>query len=70
MPPAKPDNCSLLILLNISLIVAKLQQGQVLGEFHWYINPQPPPVDAAIAMETLEYLEACNLIFERVHDCP
>ena len=36
-----------------------------MGELHWYINQQPPPVDAAIAMETLEYLESCNRLFER-----
>ncbi|XP_065889322.1 uncharacterized protein [Dysidea avara] len=42
-----------------------MQQEQVLGELHWYINQQPSPADAGTAMETLEYLEACNLLFER-----
>lgn len=36
-----------------------------MGELHWYINQEPPPVDAGTATETLEYLEACNLLFER-----
>ena len=36
-----------------------------MGELHWYINQQPSPADAGTAMETLEYLEACNLLFER-----
>ena len=36
-----------------------------MGELHWYINQEPPPADAGTAMETLEYLEACNLLFER-----
>jgi len=36
-----------------------------LGELHWYINQDPPPSDAGTAMETLEYLEACSLLFER-----
>ena len=36
-----------------------------MGELHWYINQEPSPVDTGTATETLEYLEACNLLFER-----
>jgi len=60
-------NKLLIVLLSHYLpsIFSKLQQEQVSEGLHWYINQQPPPVDdAAVAMETLEYLEACNL-FER-----
>ena len=41
------------------------QQEQVLGEFFWYVNQYPPPDDASEVQETLAYLEACSLIFER-----
>lgn len=30
-----------------------------------YSETEPPPPDAAMVMKTAEYLEACNLIFER-----
>ena len=35
------------------------------GELHWYANQEPAPADAGVASETLEYLEACNLLFEQ-----
>ena len=41
------------------------QQEQVLGELFWYVNQYPPPDDASEVQETLAYLEACSLIFER-----
>ena len=37
----------------------------MLGELNWYINQEPTPADAGTATETLEYLEAGNLLFER-----
>ena len=30
-----------------------------------FFNQKPPPADAGIALETLEYFEVCNLLFER-----
>ena len=30
-----------------------------------YAQTEPHPPDAAMVMKTAEYLEACNLIFER-----
>ena len=36
----------------------------MLGELHWYIHQDPPPVDKTATSETLLYLEACNLLFE------
>jgi len=41
------------------------QQEQVLGELHWYIHQDPPPLNAATTSETLLYLEACHLLFEQ-----
>jgi len=63
--PAKIMQVSCCDSLYANNAELKFQQEQVLGELHWYINQEPPPVDAGIATETLEYLEACNLLFER-----
>ena len=45
------------------------QQEQVLGELYWYTHQNPPPTDASTTSETLAYLEACNLLFERGFLC-
>jgi len=39
-------------------------QEQVLGDLYWYIHQDPPPTDAAMTQETLDYLQACSRIFE------
>ena len=40
------------------------QQEQILSELYSYVHQEQPPVDAAATKETLQYLEACNKLFE------
>lgn len=42
-----------------------LQQELVLSEFHQYTTQIPQPEDANSVKLTLQYLEACNRIFEK-----
>lgn len=51
-------------LWAISFILS-LQQEHVLSELKEYATAQPPPPDAGSVLETVDYLQACNSIFER-----
>jgi len=42
-----------------------LQQEQVLTELYSYIHQDPPPADVNTVVETHNFLEACNLLFEK-----
>jgi len=42
-----------------------LQQELVMSEIYQYITTDPVPDDAASVRCTLDYLEACNLLFEK-----
>ena len=43
----------------------RMQQEQVLSELHAHIHQDPPPSDKVHVEATLNYLEACNRMFER-----
>lgn len=51
--------------LSIILLFMLLQQDYVLAELQEYATSCPTPPDANSVMETVEYLRACNHIFER-----
>ena len=46
-----------------------LQQEQVLMELYSYTHQDPLPVDIAMTIETHQYLETCNRIFEKGFLC-
>lgn len=43
------------------------QKAEVLRELDMYMNPPhgPPPLDIASVQQTLKYLHACNMLFEK-----
>lgn len=41
------------------------QQEYVLSELQEYASQSPPPPDAASVQKTVQYLQACNKLFER-----
>jgi len=47
-----------------NLITVYFQQEQVLSELYQHTHLEPPPADKASTSETLEYLQACNRLFE------
>lgn len=48
--------------INVSIYP---QQEEVLSELHHYSHQIPPLEDSFRTQQTLAYLEACNMIFER-----
>ena len=46
-----------------------LQQEHVLMELYAYTHQSPLPTDAAATIETHQYLEACNQMFEKGFLC-
>ena len=53
------------LLLHIHRMFPPSQQEHVLAELQEYATTDPPPADADSVLETVEYLRACNQIFER-----
>ena len=51
--------------LYIALPTTKFQQELVLSELHQYTTQVPEPEDVNSVKLTLQYLEACNRLFEK-----
>ena len=62
---ASQDHAGKMSIVSHVTCIFTIQQEQLLGELHWHIHQDPPPDDALMTSETLAYLEACHLLFER-----
>ena len=63
--PAKIMQVCSQVIVNLVFTYKLLQQELILSELYRYVNSDPTSSDAASVRCTLEYLEACNHLFEK-----
>ena len=63
--PAKNMQVCCKVIINLAVYIHTFVARISLSELYQYVNSDPTPSDAASVRCTLEYLEACNHLFEK-----